>query len=84
MSPLEKGDFHLFQIIGCSVVDRSGTAIGRVTDFIFVNENDLLVVESDGKEILIPFVQGICVGIDLRKKEIIIDPPEGLLEINEI
>lgn len=58
--------------------------IGRVKDLLIVNENNLLVIDSDGREILIPFVQGICVGIDLKKKEIVIDPPEGLLEINEI
>ena len=70
--------------MGCSVVDRSGIVIGGVKDFLFINQNDLLVVDRDGSEILIPFVEGICVGIDLRKKVIVIDPPEGLLEINEI
>ena len=58
--------------------------IGRVKDFLFVNQNDILVIDRNGSEILIPFAKGICVGVDLRKKEIVIDPPEGLLEINEI
>lgn len=49
-----------------------------------IPENDLLVVEHEGREILIPFTSEICVHVDLDKREIVIDPPEGLLELDEI
>ena len=44
----------------------------------------MLVVDKGGSEILIPFSKSICLDIDLDKKEIVIDPPEGLLELDEI
>jgi 16S rRNA processing protein RimM len=50
-----------------------------------VAENDLLVVHGrEGRELLIPLTQTICLDIDVDKRTIIIDPPEGLLDLDEI
>jgi len=51
---------------------------------LFISGNDLLVVEKEDQEILIPFAQSVCLEVDLEQKRIIIDPPEGLLDLNEI
>ena len=77
-------EFYLFQLIGCRVSGPDGHMIGRVEDVLSAGESELLRVDSDGKEILIPFHRSICVKIDLENKEIRIDPPEGLLDVNEI
>jgi len=43
---------------------------------------EILVVADDaGHETLIPMAQDICLEIDVEKKLILIDPPEGLLEL---
>jgi ribosomal 30S subunit maturation factor RimM len=42
------------------------------------------VVEGEGKEILVPFSADICASVNLEKREIVIRPPEGLLDLNEI
>lgn len=84
LEPLEKDHYYHFQIIGCSVSTKSGEKIGKVADFISIPNNDLLVVSKGKREIYIPFMKDICVQVRLDKKEIIIDPPEGLLELNEI
>lgn len=46
----------------------------------------LLVLDAEkGKaEIYIPFSRTICPEIDVRAKRIVIDPPDGLLDLNEI
>ena len=41
-----------------------------------------LVVDGDGGEVLIPLVAAICTAIDPAAKRIVIDPPDGLLEVN--
>ncbi len=82
---LEQSEFRFHQIEGCAVVNKSGEQIGLVHDVMPGSENDLLVVhEREGREILIPLSQTICLKIDLEKKTIIIDPPEGLLDLDEI
>lgn len=55
-----------------------------VEDIMPVAGNDLLIVLRDTAEILIPFTQSICVDVDIQKGIIVIDPPEGLFEKNEI
>jgi 16S rRNA processing protein RimM len=84
LSCLERGSYYLFQIAGCSVVTVKGIKVGTVKDVLLIKDNDILEVVRQGKEILIPFTEKICVGVDMKKREIVIDPPEGLLEINEI
>lgn len=81
---MEEDDYYSFQIIGCSVVTRSGEEVGNVTDIEWIKDNDLLVVRKGKKEILIPFTRGVCLEVDLKRKRICIDPPEGLLELYEI
>ena len=41
-----------------------------------------LVVDGAGGEVLIPLVSAICTLVDPAAKRIVIDPPEGLLDIN--
>jgi ribosomal 30S subunit maturation factor RimM len=41
----------------------------------------LVVVDDSGKEHLVPMADSIVVRIDTSGKLILIDPPEGLLEL---
>jgi 16S rRNA processing protein RimM len=84
LRPLEEDNYYLFQLIGSSVVTIKKKKVGTVKDILFVENNELLVVEKGRKEMLVPFTKSICVKIDLENKEILINPPDGLLELNEI
>lgn len=79
-----EGTYYHFQILGCRVFTREGEDVGGVEGLIPQAGNMLLSVVKEGKESLVPFHSSICVDVDLAKKEILIDPPEGLLELNEI
>jgi len=61
-----------------------GTKVGTVEGIMPVMENDLLIVRGKKDEVLIPFTQSICVNVDTEKGIIVIDPPDGLLEKDEI
>jgi hypothetical protein len=41
------------------------------------------VIAGPSGEVLVPLASAICVNIDVQAKRIRIDPPEGLLELNE-
>jgi 16S rRNA processing protein RimM len=80
----DQGEFFLFQLMGCTVIDIHGKTAGRVKDVISAGSGDILVVGGEGKEILIPFHESICIEVNVPGKLIRIDPPEGLLDLNEI
>ena len=61
-----------------------GREVGRIKDLIAVSGSDLLVVESGEREILIPLIGTICREFDLQNRQVVIDPPDGLLDLNEI
>lgn len=84
LTRLEEDKYYLFQIIGSSVFTESDERIGIVNDVLHVKGNDLLVIDARGKEILIPFTSSICVSVDPEKRKIVLKPPEGLLDLNEI
>jgi ribosomal 30S subunit maturation factor RimM len=45
-------------------------------------ERSRLVVTGDAGEVLIPLAAEICVGIDTAARQIVVNPPEGLIELN--
>ena len=79
---LPEGTYYDFQLIGCQVVTASGRPVGRVTSILKVQGNNLLVV-GNGREVLVPAREPICQEIDIEGRRIVINPPEGLLELNE-
>jgi 16S rRNA processing protein RimM len=80
--PLPADTYYHHDLIGCGVCDRQNREIGRVTGIQGPLDRSCLVVEGLHGEVLIPLVAGICVNVDVGAKRIVVDPPEGLLELN--
>lgn len=82
LAALPPGMFYRHDLVGCLVETRDGTPIGLVRDVEgTVNESRLVVAAANG-EVLVPLAAAICTAIDPAAKRIVIDPPEGLLELN--
>jgi 16S rRNA processing protein RimM len=81
---LEPDRYYDFQVIGSRVVATDGTEVGEVAGILESGGPALLVVRRGDGEVYIPFTEGICVKVDPEAKEIVIDPPAGLLDLNEI
>lgn len=83
LDPLPEGTFYHSDLIGCDVRDTAARLIGRVKSVEGTMEMSRLVVDGTSGDVLIPLVAGICVTIDTGARRIVVDPPEGLLELNE-
>lgn len=72
------------EFIGYKVIDKeSGTTVGEITD-IDTNTQNVLFILSDGDdEIFIPASDDFIVEIDDDKNEIIMNLPEGLVNLNK-
>jgi 16S rRNA processing protein RimM len=82
--PPGSGRYYHFQVVGSRVVTRDGREVGTVAGVMPVGEDSVLVVSRGGRETYVPFAEPILVRVDPSAKEIVIDPPGGLLELNEI
>lgn len=77
----EEGEYSHADLIGCTVVGRAdGRRIGMV-EGIEDGGGPVLLRLAGEKEILIPFARKICVEIDVHRKEIHVDLPDGLLDL---
>jgi 16S rRNA processing protein RimM len=79
---LPEHTYYHYHLIGCEVTDRSGKAIGPVTGVEGTMEMSRLVVAGSHGEVLIPLVAEICTEIDVAGRRIVVNPPDGLLELN--
>jgi len=81
--PEIEGDEHYIRdMLGCRVQLEDGTDVGVLENFYENAEQDTWVIKADdGKEILLPAVPEFVLDVDLDTETIVIDPPEGLLDI---
>jgi 16S rRNA processing protein RimM len=79
---LSENEYYDWELEGCSVVIKGGPTLGIVRGLLRTGGVELLAVEDEStREHLIPMVQSIVVGIDIQRREVLIDPPEGLLDL---
>lgn len=79
--PADPDEYYDHQLVGLSVVDVAGVGIGEVSEVLHLPAQDLLAVRRpDGREVLVPFVASIVPRVDLRSRQITVDPPTGLLD----
>jgi 16S rRNA processing protein RimM len=79
----EKGSYYTFHLKGCQVFASDGDYIGIVTDILGSGGAEILKVDREGEETLIPFAESYLRSIDLDRRRIEVDLPEGLRDLNK-
>ena len=79
---LEPGWNYVSDLVGCTVLDHA-REIGRIEDVQFgAGEAPLLIVSSAGKKFDVPFAEAYLEGVDTAQRQVRMNLPEGMLEIN--
>jgi 16S rRNA processing protein RimM len=79
---LESGWNYVSDLVGCVVFD-AGREIGKIEDVRFgAGEAPLLIVAEGSKRYDIPYAEAYLKGVDLEHKQIYMQLPEGMLELN--
>ena len=81
--PLGPDRYYVHDLAGCRVETTDGRDVGPVDRVELGTGTPVLVVAGRRGEVLVPFAEVICKWIDVPARRIVIDPPEGLLELNE-
>jgi 16S rRNA processing protein RimM len=75
-------EFYDHQIVGLRAVLPTGEMLGTVHEVVHAPAGDLLAIRrADRAEALVPFVAAIVPTVDLAAGQVVVDPPEGLLEL---
>ncbi len=74
-------NFYDHEVVGFKVIDEDHGDIGIMQQVIDLKVNPLLQIEKDGKEVLVPLIEGVIKKVDRKKKELHILAPGGLIEL---
>lgn len=77
---LDEDEFLLEDLIGLRVVTEKNENIGKVTDIFDTAAHDIIVIEDEKSETMIPYLDNFVKKIDFEKKEIIVEILEGMRE----
>lgn len=78
---LEPGKFYYHQVVGYTVKDQTLGEVGTITGIFTSNMQDLITVDHNGTEILIPISDDIVHDADHEQKILNVDLPEGLMDV---
>ncbi|MFH0795035.1 MAG: ribosome maturation factor RimM [bacterium] len=82
--PLMEGEYYDTDLVGLKVVSHGdGAELGVIKEIQFIAGQDLLVIENEKGEFLIPAVKKIVQKVDFQRREVVVDLPEGLQELNK-
>ena len=79
---LDPGWNYISDLIGCVVFD-GGREIGKIEDMQFgTGEAPLLIIAAGSRRYEIPYAEAYLKSVDLEHKQIHMQLPEGMLELN--
>ena len=78
-APPPEGGWFIHDLIGCVVRTLDGRRVGVIGDVLDAAGRHIWSVRDGETEHLVPAVKEFIVSVDTEKKEVVVDPPEGLL-----
>ena len=78
---LEGDQFYFHEIIGFRIIDAKH---GDVGELMYINDKaaqPMFEIEKDGVEIFIPMIDDFIQKIDRENKEVLVETPEGLIDL---
>ena len=81
LPPLHGKSFYYHEIYGFFAFDNKGDKIGLIKSVRDSKNQSLFVIDHKGTEVLVPIHNDLIADVNRKKKQIIINLPEGLLDI---
>jgi 16S rRNA processing protein RimM len=76
-----RGEFYDDEITGFQVEDENLGQLGEIQDVMMAGPNRLLVMDYQGKEVLIPINSPFIQSVNKSRKRITVNLPDGFLDI---
>ena len=78
---LEGSNFYFHEVIGFTIEDTNFGKVGIIKGVNDATAQALFEIDNDGKEVLIPVNDDIIKKVDRDKKTILVETPEGLIDL---
>jgi 16S rRNA processing protein RimM len=78
--PLEEDEYFLYQLEGLLVETDEGVELGTLSEILVTGANNVFVVRSSEREILLPDIPDVVQSIDFESKRMIVRLLPGLLD----
>jgi len=76
---LPEGQYYHHELLGLKVIDEGEQLIGALVEILETGANDVYVIKgADERELLLPAIPGVVLGIDLRRRLIRVHVPDGI------
>ena len=83
-SEIEEADgYPLDFFIGFELRDSDNTVVGEIVDVDEQTENAVFIISRDSGEVMVPANDDLIVEFDLDNKLMVMDLPQGLLDLNQ-
>lgn len=79
---LSGGVYYVSDIVGFEVTAAGRGRVGVLKDVLAMPAQDVLVIATEGGEIMVPAVEAYVKAVDVSNKEIRIEPIDGLLDLD--
>jgi 16S rRNA processing protein RimM len=79
--PLPEGKHYKYELVGLSVVEDTGRALGELIEILETGANDVYIVRDEtGKEILLPAIPPVVLEVDMNARVMKVHLIDGLVD----
>jgi 16S rRNA processing protein RimM len=78
---LKPHEYYLHEIIGFTMIDEEVGEVGKITQYYEAKGQDLLGVDHNGIEILVPKNKEFIKKVDKELQQVFVSLPEGYIEV---
>ncbi len=68
-------------LVGYLIVDQQTGPVGIIQNIVEMPQQDMAIVQREGREVLIPLVSAFVIATDENQKQLLMDLPEGLIDL---
>lgn len=77
--PLEENEYYIGDLIGMEVVLEDGSPFGRLKDVMETGANDVYIVQTEEKEVLLPAIKDCIKEVDVPGNRMVVHLMKGLV-----
>jgi 16S rRNA processing protein RimM len=77
----EQGEVFYHDLLGMEAVTVDGRSVGEVVEVYELQAADLLEIRGPDKTHMIPYISSMVRSVDVEQNRVVLDPPDGLLDL---